>query len=155
VWVLTQTAKLLAKTDRQKASSLLETATAEARRLSGSDLDRPRALFAIANAFRVVEPARVSEAAFDAVKAANSSDGFVGEGGMITQMINSKNVVSVIPQDVPDFDIAEIFSALANDDYDNAVQLARGFQSEAPRTNATIAIARSVLNQKNPRVPVR
>ena len=155
VWVLTQTAKLLVKTDRDKASSVVDAATAEARRISGSDLDRPRALFAIANALRVVEPARVSEAIVEAVKAANSAEGFVGEGGMITQTINSKNVTSVIPQDVPDFDIAEIFGALANDDYDSAVQLARGFQSEAPRTNATIAIARSVLNQKRGPVGVR
>ncbi|HKG59484.1 MAG TPA: hypothetical protein VKB05_06850 [Pyrinomonadaceae bacterium] len=145
VWVLTQTAKLLAKTDREKASSLLDTASAEARRISGGDLDHPRALFAIANALRVVEPARVSEAILDAVKAANSTEGFVGEGGMITQTINSKNVISVSPQNVPDFDIAEVFGALANDDYDGAVQLARAFQGEAPRTNATIAIARSVL----------
>ena len=155
VWVLTQTAKLLVKTDRDKASSVVDAATAEARRISGSDLDRPRALFAIANALRVVEPARVSEAIVEAVKAANSAEGFVGEDGMITQIINSKNVTSVIPQDVPDFDIAEIFAALANDDYDGAVQLARGFQSEAPRTNATIAIARSVLNQKRGPVGVR
>ena len=155
VWVLTQTAKLLAKTDREKSLTLLETATAEARRISGGDLDRPRALFAIANALRVVEPARVSEAILEAVKAANSTEGFVGEGGTITQTINSKNVISVIPQDVPDFDIAEIFSALANDDYDGAVQLARAFQGEAPRTNATIAIARSVLTQKNVRVGAR
>jgi hypothetical protein len=155
VWVLTQTAKLLAKTDREKSLTLLETATAEARRISGGELDRPRALFAIANALRAVEPARVSEAILEAVKAANSTEGFVGEGGTITQTINSKNVISVIPQDVPDFDIAEIFSALANDDYDGAVQLARGFQGEAPRTNATIAIARSVLNQKNARVGAR
>ena len=155
VWVLTQTAKLLAKTDREKALTLLETATAEARRISGGDLDRPRALFAIANAFRVVEPGRVSEAIFEAVKAANSAEGFVGEGGVITQTINSKNVISVIPQDVPDFDIEEIFGALANGDYEGAVQLARGFQGEAPRTNATIAIARSVLNQKPARVPTR
>jgi len=155
VWVLTQTAKLLAKTDREKSLTLLETATAEARRISGGELDRPRALFAIANALRAVEPARVSEAILEAVKAANSTEGFVGEGGTITQTINSKNVISVIPQDVPDFDIAEIFAALANDDYDGAVQLARGFQGEAPRTNATIAIARSVLNQKNARVGAR
>ena len=155
VWILTQTAKLLAKTDREKSLTLLETATAEARRISGSDLDRPRALFAIANALRVVEPARVSEAIFEAVKAANSAEGFVGEGGVITQTINSKNVISVIPQDVPDFDIGEIFGALANEDYEATVQLARGFQGEAPRTNATIAIARSVLNQKPARVPTR
>jgi len=67
---------------------------------------------------------------------------------VVTQTINSKNEISVLPQDVPDFDIAEIFSVLANEDYEGAVQLARGFQGEAPRTNATIAIARSVLNQK-------
>lgn len=155
VWVLSQTAKLLAKTDRDKASSLLDAATAEARRISGGDLDRPRALFAIANALRVVEPARVSEAIFEAVKAANSAEGFVGEGGVITQTMNSKNVISVMPQDVPDFDIEEIFGALANEDYEATVQLARGFQAEAPRTNATIAIARSVLNQKPARVPTR
>lgn len=149
VWVLTQTAKLLAKTDHEKASSLLETATAEARRIDGGDLDRPRALFAIANALRVVEPARVSEALFDAVKAANSTEGFTGEGGVVTQTMNSKNVISVSPHNVPDFDIQGIFAALANEDYDGTVQLARGFQAEAPRTNATIAIARSILNQKS------
>jgi len=130
---------------------LLDTATAEARRIDGGDLDRPRALFAIANALRLVDSARVSQAILDAVKAANSTDGFTGEGGTITQTINTKNVISVSPHNVPDFDIEGIFTALANEDYDNTVQLARAFQSEAPRTNATIAIARSVLNQTNAR----
>ncbi len=153
VWVLTQTAKLLAKTDRVKASSLLDAANAEARRIDGGNLDRPWALFAIANALRVFEPSRVSEAIFDAVKAANSTDGFTGEGGMITQAMHSKGVVSINPQNVPDFDIEELFAALAKEDYERAVQFARGFQGEAARANATIAIARSVLNEKVTRVP--
>ena len=153
VWILTQAASLLAKTDRSKASSLLDTATAEARRIDGGDLDRPRGLLAIANALRVVEPARVSEAMFEAVKAANSTDGFTGEGGMIMQSINTKNNIRVNPQFVPEFDIEGVFSALANDDYERAVELARGFQAEAPRANATIAIARSVLDDKGARVP--
>ena len=148
VWILTQAAKLLAKTDRARASSLLDAATAEARRIDGGDLDRPRGLFEIANALRTVEPARVSETIFEAVKAANSTEGFTGEGGMVTQTMNSKGLISVSPQTVPDFDIEEIFGALANEDYERAVQLARGFQGEAPRANATIAIARSVLNEK-------
>lgn len=147
VWVLTQAAKLLAKTDRSKASSLVDAATAEAHRLDGGDVDRPRALFAVANAWRVVESGRVSEAIFDAVKAANSTDGFTGEGGMVTQTMHSKGMISVRPQPVPDFDIAELFGALASEDYERAVQLARGFQGEAARANATIAIARSVLNE--------
>ena len=48
---------------------------------------------------------------------------------------------------VPDFDIRGIFGEVAKNDYDLAVLLARGFQGEAPRANATIAIARSILNQ--------
>jgi hypothetical protein len=147
VWILTQVSKQLAKTDRFKASSLLDTATAEARRIDGGDQDRPRALFAIANALRVVEPARVSEAIFEAVKAANSTDGFTGEGGMISQTMNGGGMISVNPQPVPDFDIEGVFAALASEDYERAVELARGFQCEAPRANATIAIARSVLKQ--------
>src|SRR5690349_4922219 len=131
------------------AENLLNAGNTE--RLDGGDLDRPRAFVAIAHAWRVVESARVSEAIFDAVKAANSTDGFTGEGGMVTQTMNSKGVISVRPQPVADFDIAELFGALANEDYDRAVQLARGFQGEAARANATIAIARAVLNEK--RVP--
>jgi hypothetical protein len=153
VWILTQAAKLFAKADRSRALSLLDTAAAEARRIDGGELDRPRGLFAVANALRVVEPARVSEAIFEAVKAANSTDGFTGEGGMVLQTINSKRQIRVNPQNVPEFDIEEVFGALANDDYERAVQLARGFQAEAPRANATIAIARSVLNEKSARVP--
>jgi hypothetical protein len=145
VWVLTQTAKLLAKTDRVKASSLLDAAAAEARRIDGGDLDRPRALLAIANALRLVEPSRMSEAIFDAVKAANSTEGFTGEGGSITHMMKSKGFMSVTPLNVPDFDIEGLFAVLANEDYERAVQFARGFQGEAARANATIAIARAVL----------
>lgn len=146
VWILTQAAKQLVKTDHGKALSLIDTATAEVRRIDGSELDRPRGLFAIANALRVIEPARVSEAIFDAVKAANSTEGFTGEGGMVTQTMTSRGLISVSPQNVPEFDIEGIFGALASEDYERAVQLARGFQGEAPRANATIAIARSVLN---------
>jgi len=58
----------------------------------------------------------VSEAIFEAAKAANSTEGFTGEGGMVTQTMNSKGLISVSPQTVPDFDVEEIFGALANED---------------------------------------
>jgi hypothetical protein len=153
VWILTQAAKLLAKTDRDKALSLLDDATSEARRIEGVDLDRPRGLLAIANALRLVEPSRVWDAVFDAVKAANSTEGFAGEGGVLTLAVSSKGEIANRNDGVPDFDIEGIFGKLANDDFDRAVQLARGFQNEAPRANATIAIARSVLNEKRAPVP--
>ena len=151
VWLLTQAAKQLAKTDQPKGLSLIDTASAEARRIDGGNLDRPRALFAIANALRMLEPARVAEAIFDAVKAANSTEGFTGEGGGITQTMSTGGMIRVRPENISDFDIEGVFSALANEDYERAVQLARGFQGEAPRANATIAIARSVLNDKSVR----
>jgi hypothetical protein len=153
LWLLTQAAKLLAKTDRDKALSLLDDAIAEARRIEGADLDRPRALLAIANALKVVEPARAWDAIFDAIKATNSTEGFTGEDGALTLHVNSRSQNSTKTERVPDFDIEGIFGAVASDDYERAVQLARGFRGEAPRANATIAIARSVLNEKSVPVP--
>jgi hypothetical protein len=149
VWLLTQTAKLLAKTDREKALSLLDDASSEIRRIENVDLDRPRGLLAIANALTLVEPSRAWDAVFDAVKAANSAEGFSGEDGALTQTIRTTDAIRVSPNAVPDVDIEGIFGKLASDDYDRVVQLARGYQGEAPRANATIAIARSVLNQKS------
>lgn len=153
VWLLAQTAKLLAATDREKALSLLDDAIAEARRIEGADLDRPRGLLAIAIALKLIEPSRAWDVIFDAVKAANSTEGFTGEGGRLALTVSShkSQILEIAFEDVPDFDIKGIFGEVATEDYDRAVQLARGFQGEAPRANATIAIARSVLNEK--RVP--
>ncbi|HEV2706270.1 MAG TPA: hypothetical protein VGV59_10125 [Pyrinomonadaceae bacterium] len=148
VWVLTQAAKLLAKTDKGKALSLLDDATAETRRIDAGTVDRPRGLLAIASALILIEPARAWEASFDAIKAANSVEGFTGEGGALTMRVQSKSRISRKTEDVPDFDIEGIFGKLATSDYEWAVQLARSFQGDAPRVNATIAIARAVLNEK-------
>jgi hypothetical protein len=153
LWIFTEAAKLLTKTDCDKAISLLDAATAEAGRIEGVDLDRPRGLLAIANALKLFEPSRAWDAAFDAVKAANSTDGFTGEDGVLNLGLGPQVSIGNKTYAAPDFDVEGIFTNLATDDYDRAVQLARGFQGEAPRANATIAIARSVLNEKNASVP--
>jgi len=56
---------------------------------------------------------------------------FTGKDGMLTQTINSRDTVSVSPQNVPDFDSEELFGALASEDTDGAVQLAR-FPGRSP-----------------------
>lgn len=152
VWLFTQLAKLLAKTDRDKSLSLLEDAVPEARRIEGLDPDRPRALLAIANALRLVEPSRTWDSVFEGVKAANSAEGFTGEDGNLNILFQAKGFSSASDMPEPDFDIKGIFGLLAQDNYDRAVDLARGFQGEAPRAAAVIAIAWSVLNEK--RAPV-
>ncbi len=148
-WVLAASAKLLAKTDREKCLSLIEDAGSEARRIEGSDSDRPRALLAVANVLLIVDPGRAWDATFEAVKAANSAEGFTGEDGALTLKFQSKGHSSVSSHDVPDFNLAGIFRKLADVDYYRAVELARGFQGEAPRAGAVIAIACAVLDQKN------
>jgi hypothetical protein len=147
-WALTQSAKLLEKTDRDKALSLLPDAVEEAGRIDVSDTNRPRALFGVANAFLVLEPGKAWDATFDAVKAANSAEGFTGEDGGLTLQFQSKSGSSVRSSDVPDFDLKGIFSALAKLDYARSVELARGFQREAPRAIAVISIAQAVLKEK-------
>jgi len=147
-WVMTECAKILAKTDRDKALELINLSIDEAGRLEPSDPSRPRALFAVANAIKAIDAARVWEATFEAVKAANSAEGFTGEDGELEVKFQSRGQASLRNKPVADFDLDGIFSDLALQHYDRAVELARGFQSEGPRAIATIAIAVAILNPK-------
>ena len=150
-WVLTESAKLIAKTDQQKALEIVDEAGTEARRIDVSDPSLPRALIAVANALKVIDPARAWDAAFDAVKAANSAEGFSGEDGELVLKFRAKSQSSIYTSDIKEFDLEGIFRDLADQDYDRAVELARGFQGEGPRAVATIAIARAVLEPKRPK----
>lgn len=147
-WALSQAAKLLSKTDPDKALDVLDESAAEARRLEGGDQDRPRALFAVANAMLAIDRRKAWDAVEEAVKAANSAEGFTGEDGVMRVSLITKGTSSIRSSSTGEFDVAPIFNELANDDYERAIELARGFQREAPRASATIAIARSVLEEK-------
>lgn len=147
-WALLQAAKLLAKTDRERSLGAIDEATAEARRIEELDPDRPRALMGVANALRPLDRARSWDAVYEAIKAANSSEGFTGEDGLIRLIMQSKGMSSARSSSVADFNVAGIFTELAKEDYNRTVELTRGFQREAPRASATIAIARSVLDEK-------
>ena len=149
-WVLTECAKILFKTDRDKALELVDEANTEARRIEVSDPSLPRALVAVANALNEIDRDRVWDATFDAVKAANSAEGFTGEDGEIVAKFQSKGHSSVHTSDAPQFDLDGLFRDLATHDYDRAVELARGFQGEGPRAVATIAIARAILEPNKP-----
>ena len=147
-WALTQAAKLVAKTDPEKAPMLLDDATTEARRIDTSDADRPRALVAVASAYLIIDRSKAWDALFDAAKGANSAEAFTGEDGVIRVSLITKGTSSIRTSSTRDFDIAPIFGELAHDDYNRAVELARLFEREAPRASATIAIARAVLEEK-------
>ena len=147
-WALTQVAKLLVKNDREKSLSVIDDALAEARRIEGSDPDRPRALLAVANALFVSDRDKTWDAVYDAVKAANSAEGFTGEDGVLRISLLTKSMASVRTSTVADFDVSGVFRDLSRADYSRTDELARGFDREAPRANAVIAIARAVLEEK-------
>lgn len=148
VHLLSQGAGLLAKSEPERALTLVDLAATEARRIGGLDPDSPRAFFAVANATLVVNRTAVWEAMSDAVKASNSADGFGGEDGQLSFSMTTKGMSWSKTESVPDFDVDKIFAKLADYDYDKAIELANGFVKEAPRAVATIAIARTVLSEK-------
>ena len=81
--------------------------------LRGRILPLPRALIAVANAVKVVDPVRVWDATFDAVKAANSAEGFTGEDGKLVLKFQSKGQSSIRTNSVSEFDLDGIFRDLA------------------------------------------
>jgi len=148
VWVLTQAAKIVAKTEREKALEIIDEAATDARRIDVSDPDRPRALTAVANALLKADPARAWESMPEISKAANSAEGFTGEDGRLIIRLQTPSQTSMRTSTIDDFNLTGIFRAFTQENYTEAVALARGFEREAPRAAAVISIARTILNEK-------
>jgi len=148
VWGYSEAARLLTKSDPARATELLEEATAEARRIGGTDAERVRALVAVATAMFEISHQRGWELMSEVVKASNSAEGFTGDDGRIVARFSVKGSTSISSSSVPVFDLAGIFASLARDDMNRAIELAKGFETEAPRAAATLSIARAVLNER-------
>lgn len=151
IWTYTRTARLLLKTDQTRAADLLDEAIAEARRIAGSSPDRPKALVAIASALNQIDRGRSWEVVNEALKAANSSEGFTGEDSVVSATLQSPQMVLVTNAPADDFDLLGLFRLLAKEDLNRAIEVAKSFTAESPRAVATLAIARSVLEKTEPR----
>ncbi|HZE64945.1 MAG TPA: hypothetical protein VE056_13765 [Pyrinomonadaceae bacterium] len=148
VWALTQVARQLSETDRDKALTLLGNALNEARRIDTSDADRPRALIGLANALFAMDRTRAWELVGEAVGAANSSGGFSGEDSRLTLQLRTPGINSVRTNSTENFDLPAIFRTLTKDDYHRAVGLARTFEADSPRATALISVAQALLSDK-------
>jgi hypothetical protein len=147
-WTFERAADLIAKTDRARALSLLEEAVVEARRLDNNDPDRARTLTAIATRYEKLDRPRAWEFISEAARAANSAPAFTGEDGKITVIFRSKHAGWISDFNVREFDLIDVLSALAEDDWNRAVQLAQGFTGEAARVTAVVTLARTALLKK-------
>jgi hypothetical protein len=144
-WLLSQTAKGLPPTEREKALEIIADAIAEARRIEVSDADRPRALIAVANAFLDIDRGRAWEMMLEIAKAANSAEGFSGEDGRLIIRLQSKNMTSIRTSTVDEFNLPGVFRMLSQENATQAIEIARSFEREAPRSTALIAVARALL----------
>ena len=148
VWALTSGAKLVVAEERSRAVDMLDEALAEARRISGSDPDRARALTAVAVGFGEIDRVRAWEILGEVVKAANNAEDYTGEDSRVSSQLQTKFMVLVSNSTAEDFDLLSVFRHLARADLLRAIQLAKTFNGEAPRAVATLAIARTVLEKR-------
>jgi len=147
VWGYTRAANLLLATDRARALEFLDAAGAEARRIGGGDPDRARALIAVATGLVQADRVRAWETIDEAIRAANSAEGFTGEDSQVGARLQTNSMVVMTNATAEDFDLLGAFKALAHDDLLRAVQLSKTLTGESPRAVATLAIARSVLEK--------
>lgn len=143
-WALERAAELFARSDRQRAATLLEESVAESRRVE-EDAERARALVAVATRYERLDRARAWDLMYEAAKAANSAPAFTGEDGKMTLEMRAGHTAWMTDFNVQEFDLPDVLRALAAADLERAVQLAQSFTNEAARTSAVVAVARSVL----------
>lgn len=148
-YALMEIARLMTKADPTRAAEVLDEALIEARRIGGNDADRPRALVGVATRLYEINPSRAWEVLSEALKAANAVSDFTGEDAEIVSRFVTKRGSSTTNFTVDIFDLNNIFGLLAKDDLPRAVEMAKSFSNEAPRSVAALAIVRAVLNKKS------
>ncbi|MET0646908.1 MAG: hypothetical protein ABW208_09835 [Pyrinomonadaceae bacterium] len=147
-WAYERAADILGATNRARALSLLEEAAEEARRIDNNDPGRARALTAVAARYEKTDRPRAWEFIAETVRAANSASAFTGEDGKMTVVFRTKGSGWITDFNVEEFDLQGVFAALAEDNWDRAVQLAQGFTNEAARVTAVVALGRAALLKK-------
>jgi len=148
-WAYTRAAHLLANSESQRGLDLLQEAIDEARRIDSSQSDRPLALIAITNELLKADRVRAWEVLSEAVKAANSTEDFSGDDGKEPKwsMIVTRSGTRFSRMPAEDFKLSSVLTALAKDELERSVELAKTFKYDAVRANATLAIARAILEK--------
>jgi len=147
VWAYLQAARLLMKSDRPRALSILEDAATEARRIDLSDPDRARALTAVATQLVTPDSVHAWEMLSEAVTAANSAEIFNGEDTHINAQVWTREGPKIRSVNFEDFGLRVILRALAKEEPERSIELAKSFKSEKPRAIAILTIADVALEK--------
>jgi len=148
VWALLEVTRSIIKTDKEKASDLLEEATSEARRIETKSIERPQAFIGIAVLLHEIDNSKGWDFIGEVIRAANAADNFKGEDGRLNVQIQTNQMSSRTSSTIENFDIPSLFRKLANDDLNRAISQGRSFTGEYPRSTAIITIAQTILAKK-------
>lgn len=148
VWTYTQAARLLMKSESQRAQEFLEEAATEARRIDPADPDRARSLIGVATQFVSADRVRAWEVLDEAVKAANAAEKFTGENVQLHfSMLATISGVKISSVGAEDFGLVGVLRSLAKEDLYRSISLAKGFKNDAPRATAILAVAGAMLER--------
>src|SRR2546421_692256 len=122
-WAYVRTARLLNDSEHERALYFLLQATDEARRIDAGDPDWAFALIAIASEFVIVDHSRAWDLLGEAVKAANSTEQFVGDDIKSPKwsMVATRRFTRFIRLPAEDFSLSHLLSSLAQDELDRSV----------------------------------
>jgi hypothetical protein len=146
-WAYTEAARLLINSERLRSMELLEEAASEAGRIDLNTADRTVVLIGIAKQFLVADKIRAWEIMAEVLRAANSTEVFIGDDAPIVSAINTNSSFKVTRISGPEFSLSAVFSSLTKDDFYRTVNLAKSFKNGGPRATATLAIASAVLEK--------
>lgn len=86
----------------------------------------------------------------EVVKTANSAEDFTADDVWMPKrsMLVTRSGTKFIRMPDEDFNFSRVLRSLAQEDLERSVELAKGFKYDAARANATIAIARAILEKQ-------
>ncbi len=147
-WAYIQVARLLMDSQRQQAFEFLEQAADEARRVEGDGPERSFLLTGVARQFIATDTARAWEIMGEVVKFVNVAQGYNVELARLSFAMFTGAGFRHANIGGEEFGLSGMFPLLAKNDFHRSVDLAKSFKNEAARATATLAIARSVLENR-------
>lgn len=142
---LTRIAALKVKDDPVRATELLNEALTETRRLDADTAERAYSFVAVLRQFLMLDRTRTWELLSETIKTINNVPDFTGERGQMILTVEGKFSIRLSVDLILTTDLIEIFRQLAEQDFYQALDVSKTFKADAPRSLATIAVARAVL----------
>jgi hypothetical protein len=127
---------------------ILAEALVEARRIDAGRPERAYALIALLAQLSAHDKVRAWELVDETIKAANAVPDFTGEDPNMQLMLEGKFSIQMSIAMASANDLPDSFVALAEEDFYQSINIGKNFSGEASRALATLAIARSVLQEK-------